>query len=85
MRRQVQQHEKEKSPDLEASPYLNDLLKAPSPETSPIKSLEKGESIFVKEAEAPSNNALSLPQPVFSFAKRERFSASTQDGMWWFV
>ncbi|KIP07993.1 hypothetical protein PHLGIDRAFT_402279 [Phlebiopsis gigantea 11061_1 CR5-6] len=51
---------------------------------SPAKDLEKGGGIFIKET-VVIDDVLPPPKPTFAFAKTDRFSTSTRDGVWWFV
>lgn len=85
LRRQLRQQRSKKvaNTPLAPSDLNNDLLNTPT-SGSPSKDLEKGDAIFVKETEV-TDDVLPLPKPTFAFAKKDRFSTSTHDGVWWFV
>lgn len=85
LRRKLHKQQPNKASLTFGSPDLNNnQLNTPSL-NSPTKDVEKCDAIFVKELEVTDNlDALPLPKPTF-FAKQDRFSTSTRDGVWWIV
>ena len=86
LRKRLREQQSPKGQDNVSSPVSPDTnyhLNTPN-FGSPTKDLEKGDTIFVKET-VVVDNVLTPPKPTFSFAKTDRFSTSTRDGVWWFV